>query len=262
MKCPTCGANMQIEDEKCPFCGNANPFALKHQQDMKYYQQEFQKTKREVEQKTSRITSVTVKITVIILLAVLIAVVSYMKNVGYYRIQTNQTKRDIESHRQSYDAQMAAYEQAGDWIGLCTFYNVKELYCDSEGFRQYMAVYYASVNYEGILDYITRCYTAPEYYKVQDVSRWIAKYLDGFYDYVQRISYAGEYYDACYAPGHQEALMRMWEDLDALLMTYCHLSKEELELLPDYSTAKKGSLIEEGLLRESVEEDRGEGMDK
>ena len=46
----------------------------------------------------------------------------------------------------------------------------------------------------------------------------------------------------------------MAEDLEAALFTYCHLTKEELALLPDYSVAKKSALIEEGLLREASDE--------
>ena len=262
MKCPTCGANLQIEDEKCSFCGNPNPFALKHRQDMKHYQQEFQKTKKEVEQKTNRFTFVTVKVTVIIALIVLNIVVSYLKEEGYYRLQANRIRRNIEKNRQSYDAQMAAYEEEGDWLGLYAFYNAKEFYYDSDSSREYMAVYNASFNYKGILDYITRSLSDSEYYNAGEVSRWLADYLDRFYDYEQRVSYSGDYYDDSYMPEHREALASMREDLDAVLMTYCHLTEEELELLPDYSTAKKQSLIEEGLLRENADEDKGEGTEE
>ena len=262
MKCPTCGANLQIEDEKCSFCGNPNPFAVKHRQDMKHYHQEFQKTKKEVEQKTNRFTFVTVKVTVIIALIVLTIGVSYLKEEGYYRIEANRIRRDIEKNRQSYDAQMAAYEEEGDWLGLYAFYNAKEFYYDSENFREYMAVYNASFEYKTILDYITRGYSDSDYYNAGAVSRWIADCLDRFYGYEQRISYSGEYYNDSYAPEHMDALARMREDLDAVLMTYCHLTKEELELLPDYSTAKKQSLIEEGLLRENVNGDKGEGTEE
>lgn len=258
MKCPTCGANLQIEDEKCSFCGNPNPFAVKHRRDMKHYHMEFQKTKTEVEQKTTRFTFVMVRVTVIIALIVLTAGVTYLKEEGYYRIQAEQIRRDIEKNRESYDAQMAAYEKEGDWLGLYAFYNAKELYYDTyydtENFGKYTAVYNAASNYKAILDFITRSRSNSEYYNAGEVSRWIADYLDRFYDYEQRISYSSDYYDDFYTAEHKEALALMREDLDAALITYCHLTKEELELLPDYSTAKKCSLIEEGLLREGTEE--------
>ena len=262
MKCPTCGANLQIEDEKCSFCGNPNPFAVKHRQDMKHYHQEFQKTKKEVEQKTNRFTFVTVKVTVIIALIVLTIGVSYLKEEGYYRIEANRIRRDIAKNRQSYAAQMAAYEEEGNWLGLHAFYNAKEIYYDSDSFREYVAVYNAAYNYKGILDYITRGYSDSDYYNAGEVSRWLADYLDRFYDCEQRISYSGDYYNVSYAPEHREALACMQEDLDAVLMTYCHLTKEELELLPDYSAAKKQALIEEGLLRENKDEDKEEGTEE
>ena len=48
MKCKNCNANLQIEDEKCPYCGAENPFAKKHRADMKKYAGEFASTREEV----------------------------------------------------------------------------------------------------------------------------------------------------------------------------------------------------------------------
>lgn len=46
MKCPGCGSNLTIDDEKCLFCGQENPFAKKHRKEMRHFTKEFNKTKR------------------------------------------------------------------------------------------------------------------------------------------------------------------------------------------------------------------------
>lgn len=43
MKCPFCGANLSLEDEKCPYCGTPNPEGCRHQENLHHYQAEFEK---------------------------------------------------------------------------------------------------------------------------------------------------------------------------------------------------------------------------
>ncbi|MBD5522318.1 MAG: zinc ribbon domain-containing protein [Lachnospiraceae bacterium] len=248
MKCPTCGADMQIENEKCPFCGNPNPFAIKHQQDMKYYHSEFQKTKKEVEQKTGRFTSAAVKIPVIIILAILILVVVNTRSDIESEIRIHNIKKDVKLHEQEYREELDAYELAGDWVGLYTLFNEKRLgYVDT--FEEYYTVKQAAFEYELILDDIMRYDEDSTYYNAKNLSQRIAENLERFYKDVYRIGYENDYYDNQYAPVHKEALERINEDMEAVLLVYAHLTKEELDKLPDYSVSMKSSLIEEGLLR-------------
>lgn len=241
---------MQIENEKCPFCGNPNPFAIKHQQDMKYYHSEFQKTKKEVEQKTGRFTSAAVKIPVIIVLAILILVVVNTRSDIESEIRIHNIKKDVKLHEQEYREQLDAYELAGDWIGLYTLFNEKRLsYVDT--FEEYYMIKQAAFEYEFILDDIMRYNEDSTYYSVETLALRIADSLERFYRDVYRIGYENDYYDNQYAPVHKEALERVNEDMEAVLFTYCHLTKEEIEKLPDYSVSVKSSIIEEGLLRKA-----------
>ena len=250
MKCPTCGANMQIENEKCPFCGNPNPFAIKHQQDMKYYHSEFQRTKEEVEQKTGRFTSAAVKIPVIIVLAILILVVVNTRSDIESEIRIHNIKKDVKLHEQEYKEQLDAYELAGDWVGLYTLFNEKRLsYVDT--FEEYYTIKQAAFEYEFILDDIMRYNEESSYYSVETLAPRIADSIERFYRDVYRIGYENDYYDNQYAPVHKEALERINEDMEAVLFTYCHLTKEEIEKLPDYSVSMKSNIIEEGLLRKA-----------
>lgn len=248
MKCPTCGANLQLEDEKCPFCGNPNPFAVKHRQDMQHYHSEFQKTKTDVEQKTRRFTSVTVKITVMAVLAALIVVFAFTREETAYYRRINKLEKDVKANAQEYAACMEAYELAGDWTGLRVFYNEKHLGYGEE-FTEYSAIERAAACYDYVLSCIMSYSEESPYSNSDKIAPNIAGYLDTFYGVVERTSYSESYYDECYTPEHRAAFARISEDMNAILITYCHLTDEEVAALPDYSAAKKTELVKEGLLR-------------
>lgn len=250
MKCPTCGANMQIENEKCPFCGNPNPFAIKHRQDMKYYHSEFQKTQNEVEQKTRRFTSAAVKIPVIFVLVILILFVTNARRDIEMAIRTHRIEKDIRQHEQEYREKLDAYELEGSWIGLYTLYNEKHLgYVET--FDEYNTIKHAAFEYEMILKDIMRHTEENQYYNAETLAPRIADNLESFYKDVYRIGYESDYYDARYGPAHEDALGRINEDVAAVLFTYCKLTKDEVDKLPDYSVSMRSRLIEEGLLRKA-----------
>lgn len=248
MKCPTCGANLQIEDEKCPFCQNQNPFAVKHRQQMRYYHREFQETKQKVEKKARHFNALTAKITMIAVLLAMIIGMIYIRNEGPYRIWLSGVKKDIAQNAAAYEAQLRAYEQEGEWLSLYAFYNTRNLSCTSE-FREYSLFSFMIFDYKSILAGVSRYIEEPENLSAAESAALIAGHLDSFYKYVERIGYESGYYDDNYTPEHQEAYARIREDLEAVLSVYCHLTEEELALLSDYSVSKKSALIEEGLLR-------------
>lgn len=253
MKCPTCGTNLQIEDEKCPFCGNPNPFAVKHRQDMRRYHREFQKTRQEVEKKAQHFNSFTAKVTVIAVLFVMVILMVFVGNEGPFRIWSNQLERDVEKNGQQYGQTLRAYEEKGEWRAFYAFYEAKAIgYTDV--MQEYRVLPFAISEYKGVLNELTRYRDRDTGGDASSSASRIANYLDNFYRAAGRTSYQGQYYDECYTPERQESYDRMAGDLEAALFTYCHLTKEELALLPDYSVAKKSALIEEGLLREASDE--------
>lgn len=244
---------MQIEDEKCPFCGNPNPFAQKHRQDMRRYHREFQETRWEVEKKARHFNSFTAKVTVIAVLFVMVIVMIFVGNEGPFRIWSNQLKRDVEKNGKQYGQMLHAYEEEGNWRAFQALYEAKEIGYAGK-MLEYRVLPFVISDYKGVLNELARYRDGDTGGDAATSASRIANYLDSFYKAAGRISYQGQYYDESYTPERQESYDRMAKDLEAALLTYAHLTEEELALLPDYSVAKKSVLIEEGLLRETVDE--------
>ena len=256
MKCPTCGANLQIEDEICPFCGNPNPFAVKHDRDMRHYRQEFQETKREVERRTLHFNTFTARIAVIAVLLVMVMGMVFAINDGAYYLWSSRVKKDVAKNTEKYRAELNVLEEAGEWRRLHAFYDAKSL-DSTRDLKDYTVLYFMIYDYKSILNEITRLQEDD----VDDLAAAASKmssHLDNFYKAVGRISYESAYYDDCYSKTHMASYERMQEELEAVLSVYCHLTDEEISVLPDYSLVKRAGLIEEGLCREAEKKEVSE----
>lgn len=257
MKCPTCGANLQIEDEKCPFCGNPNPFAVKHNQDMRQYRQEFQKTKQEVEKKTRHFNSLTARIAVIAVLLVMILGMAFAIKDGAYYLWSSGVKKDVAENAEKYSAQLNAFEEAGEWRRLYAFYDAKSLDITRNQQQDYTVLYFLIYDYKSIFNEITR-FREGDVDDAAAAASEMSSHLDNFYKAVERVSYESAYYDGCYSAAHVASYERMQEELEAALSVYCHLTDEEIAALPDYSRIKMAEVIEEGLCREAEEKGEAE----
>lgn len=255
MKCPTCGSNLQIEDETCPFCGNPNPFAVKHNQEMRQYRQEFQKTKLEVEKRTRHFTSLTARIAVIAVLLVMILGMAFAIKDGAYYLWSSRIKKEAAKNAEKYGAELNALEEAGEWRRLHAFYEAKSLDIAHNQQQDYTVLYFLIYDYKSIFNEITR-FREGDMDDADEAASQIASRLDDFYKAVGRASYESAYYDGCYSEAHTASYERMRKELEAALSVYCHLTDEEIAALPDYSLIKRAGVIEEGLCREA--EEKGE----
>ena len=48
MKCKYCGANLQLTDAVCPYCGKPNPRAERYTREKQYYEQDYAETSRKI----------------------------------------------------------------------------------------------------------------------------------------------------------------------------------------------------------------------
>lgn len=254
MKCEKCGANLHLEDEKCPYCGSPNTFAVKHQQDMQYYSRQFEDTKNKVEKQTRFLSTISVKITTIAILVVAILVTAIFAANAPYHFWKQKVKRDIKKNYDVYAKQLQMYEENDQWLELNALCDNKNFYVDNN-FNEYNAVYYASTNYKQIREILFRNLGNPTYFDLESDSNRVARCLDDFYSTVNRENYTSEYYDSWYLPQHKQALERMQREIELLLIMYGGLSEDEAAELQNCSYNKKAGLIEEGMERMAVDDE-------
>lgn len=252
MKCPKCGNNLTIDDEKCPFCGTDNPYAKKHREDMKHYEKEFTETQEDVLTASRHINAFMVKIAVIsILTAVSICLFYFAANP--YGILRKVNSMKISRNFSYYREQTERMEAERDYLGLSDFYNRYELYnCDR--LDEYSAVFRISGSYRDIyrkvsrLAYYNKLDKDDIYWNVSKELHYLADDLDSMY----RCAEPSDYYlteSGSYDEPHRSFIDDCVQDVEDALTVYFHLTEEETDSLKTLSQGRREVLLEEGLGR-------------
>lgn len=245
MKCPNCGSNLTIDDDKCQFCGQANPFAVKHRREMKQFTTEFNRTKARVLKESGKVNHWAVKITLIAVLVALNAVIMYF-NVESYGVERFFNRRRIEANYLTYKNQLDKYEEEQNFIGFYKYYETNELY-HSDLMDEYRKVQSVCGHYASIYQYVLQLKTQdPTYYTLEDRLEYIAETMGYMYDYYLPNEYSDE---DQYKPEHQTCMTAAVEQAEDLIQTYFSLTDEEIESFETLSNARRQILMEEGLAR-------------
>lgn len=260
MKCEHCGADLSIENAKCPYCGLDNPYYKQHREQMQQYQKEFQNTKKDVYQVTNRYVGKTIYITII---AVLVAlnILGFFVNVVF----ADQMARDMKHARVEKKAavmreKLEQLEQDGDYMGLYAYYYNQDCPYVSE-LDDFWQIAVVCGNYGNIYDAATKKYyyqnhSIPQDKELQELQvKIIEESLEDIYEAMDEEE--ANYFNlraGCYTKEHVQAMEKCLEQTYAVLYTYCNIRKEDLEKFEELSSAKRSVIIEEGLSLNETEE--------
>ena len=248
MKCEYCGANLQIEDAKCPHCGRETPHYIKHRSDMQAYQADYQSTKQEVLENASKLNRRNVHITVIAILVALCAVAAafcfFSDDIRYAR-----EEREIARNRSVYEAQIRTLMEEGAFMDLHDYANRNHIsYTDA--FHEYTKVFsvsmYATFCYRYTMEFVTEGVNE-KYETLDERCGTIARQVRGVYDARKRESYdKDEYFTADKTAFMDETVKKT----ELLLKAYFGLTDKEIAALPDLSEARIAVLLAEGVENE------------
>lgn len=246
MKCPYCGYNLGLEDEYCPFCGKRNLLAKKHQEDMKRYQKEFSKTKKEVYEKSSRFANLTVPLIILFVLLIL-NIGGILFAASGWEIGTSMVKKQIVANKEIHQKNLDQFAAEGDFYGLSGYYNANSLYYSDE-FNSYMAVVYAGESYYAIYSLLMDTLAEDSYaFNEENLSSTvysIANNLDELFNIEQNYSYNREKY---LQEDKLELIKAIQEQTKVILVTYGGLTQKEVDELPDLSMARQQEILERRL---------------
>ncbi|MDO4804804.1 MAG: zinc ribbon domain-containing protein [Lachnospiraceae bacterium] len=145
MKCPYCGAPLNMEDKFCTYCGRPNTLAMQHQADMEHYEKEFAETQEEVLKKTRRAGSL-VGFLVVLVILILLNIVAAFVNANAWNIRYERRKERALAAAAEHRANIERMLADQDYIGAGEYYHGNNL-SGVEGFDEYSAI----VSYAGQL---------------------------------------------------------------------------------------------------------------
>lgn len=245
MKCPNCSGQMGLEDAFCPYCGTPNAMAVKHQADMAHFRQEYQRTQADVMARTSLLQRHGTWLIVLVVLLVALVVGFYLHTYAWdigYSIRTSNVEHSMAEDRQTMDEYLAQ----GDYGKFVGYYDANDISLDYE--NPYQGLWSASRAYIDLIGYIHAIDDSsnhrfkPEY--VSGTCSYLAEDLNKIYTLEERYSYNSERY----LPKDKLVYLEdIRERTAAIAKTYFGLTDEQLQAIPEMSTSKLASLIEEGV---------------
>lgn len=242
MKCEKCGGNLTLEDVVCPYCETLNEHAVQHIREMNRYKKDFEGTKKEVYTVTKNYVGITVRVIILAVLVVLTIICGLVRE-EVYSIRRDFIKADSQGKATEYKEIMEQYLADRDYYAFAVFCEEKCIGSYKDNFEEYRGIIYGanyySYLYDSIMDYLHP-------YEGGDTRRpvtQIAEMLNAFYKIFDGKENA--YYSISESDRMYEVALEMQEQVHALLITYCGLTTEDIEQLPDMSDAQRALLIEE-----------------
>lgn len=243
MKCDFCGANLKIDDQVCPYCGQENPHAKQHRQDMKRFKHEFSNTKKDVYATTRRFSKVTVRVTIISVLVALNLLLLFGQSASW-ELGRAITRSRIQANAKTHEAVMSRLEEERQFMGLDAYYEENKLYHHSD-FYHYRQVYRSCENYGYLYENLMELQNVEDSYREpEDLLKEISNLLEYIYDYRDEDR---RWNEEEFSEKHIATMMAVEDQVHQLLAVYCHVPPETLETFPELSAARRQIILEEGM---------------
>jgi len=245
MKCPYCGAPLDLDDNFCSHCGKLNEQVRQHVDDMNRFKTEFSETKEEVFKTAKRYTASTVRIVIIAVLVILNVAVAVVGS-RYYSFEYMLGEANCVRHFEEYSEILDGYLEDRDYHSFANFMSEKHVPGYDTPYEQYNQIQNLVSQYTTVYTYLTRAYLEEDIEQRQHLCDYTADSLEFFYDCLDIERYV--YYENYDRQENLDAIADIKEEMEMLLVTYGNISKEDAAQFASYTSAKRATLLEEGLL--------------
>lgn len=241
MKCKNCGGNLTLEDVVCPYCEAVNEHAIEHIRQMNRYKTDYEGTKKEVIATTQTYAGITVRIIILAVLIILMIICGLLSG------NTYSIKRDITEATRNDKAcmeQIENYLENRDYYALSVYCDANVIRTSTDDYEEYYGVVYAAAQYVYFYDYVMQYANAQDRSMQERTTEWIGEMLSNFY----RTLLEENFY--CYVDegdAHYQDILNMEEQMHALLIAYCDLTKEDVAKLRDMTKSERVLLLQEGM---------------
>ena len=246
MKCPFCGAPLDLDDNFCSHCGKLNEQVKQHVDDMNRFKSEFTEAKEEVYQTTKRYTAVTVRVVMIAVLVILNVVIAVI-GARYYTIERIIGEADCERNFEEYSAILDDYLEEGNYHAFYNFMMAKDVPNYDSPYEQYSQIESLASQYIYIYEYIMKAYLSEDSNQRENLCKYTADTLEYFYENLDMERYS--YYENYDREENLKAIEGLKEKVEMLLVTYAGVLQEDAALFETYTSAKRAMILEEAMLR-------------
>jgi len=246
LKCPYCGAPLDLEDNFCSHCGKLNEQVKQHVDDMNRFKTEFSETKEEVYQTTKRYTAATVRIVIIALLVILNVAIAVVGS-RYYSFERMLGEADSERNFTKYSAILDSYLEEGNYHAFYNFMMSKDVPTYDSAYEQYSQIENLASQYIYIYEYIMKAYLIEDSNQRESLCKYTADTLEYFYENLDMERYS--YYENYDREENLKGIAGLKEKVEMLLVTYGGISPEDAALFETYTSAKRAMILEEGMLK-------------
>ncbi len=245
MKCPYCGAPLDLDDNFCSHCGKLNEQVQRHVDDMNRFQSEFTETKEEVYATAKRYTASTVRIVMIAILVILNVAVAII-GARYYSFERMVGEAICERNFEAYSAVLDDYLANGEYHAFYNFMMEKHVPTYDSAYEQYNQVENLISQYIYIYEYLLKAYMTEDVEQRENLCKYTADNLEYFYENTDPERYS--YYENINRDENLSAIEDLKRKVEMLLVTYGGISEEDAAQFEHYTSAKRAILLEEGML--------------
>ena len=250
MICEKCKHEVGPEELKCPYCGEVNPFAVKHEENMRGFKKKYEDTEKEVSVFAKAVEGLGRKAAILVVLLILVIVFKMIASANYADPDEDEaTRRDSMKNAVSYAEEADGLLERGEYVEYVSFLYAHELMNNPpKEFDRFRKVSYVAKDYYECIELMEEMILRsddPEYFDGLDTDITnFCMYLDDFREVLeaQKKSEKDEKYLGYMSDMEDElhAAMRKFFDMD-----------EEGALEPlDMSRAQKAVKIREVLRHE------------
>lgn len=247
MNCKFCAGEMAIEDEKCPHCGQENPYYEAHRIDMENFERKFKNTEAMVVEKTNKYTRKTLIITTISVLFALILLCIFVLNdideITYTMARNSNLKNADEIAKV-----LSTYEESGEYILFADYYDSKPVKYGRNALEEYYSVYDMCSRYRNIVEKVMDLTSVK--FSESNLSTYasgINSALEGMYS-VRYKEIENEVLSKRFTDEHVATMDDILDRTYHLLIAYCGLKESDIEGLKDLTSSKRTSIIEDRLV--------------
>jgi len=120
MKCPSCGGEIGLTVEICPYCGRTVAETASHRADFNAYTKRSEKSKRRLNRALEKNIPLVISAVVMVVLFVAIYIAIYVKDNAYH-FRSDAMRKEAVNRFDEYSAQIHNYLEAGDYTGFAAF---------------------------------------------------------------------------------------------------------------------------------------------